>query len=233
MKSSDQVLESRGFTDESFDQQFIQKTPQELLQLLISTTAQERTAAAKLLSQHKNKVVIAALCQALINEKKLYTKLAICDALVAMGIKAVPHLMELLGTIGANQYKSLPNAVFQKNNYPLPRDIVARTVIRLGAPTLPYLENILREGNRNKISEAIDAIGYIAFYTKNMRSLPVLNTCLQKYTNDELITWKIIRAFESYPDMAVKKYLTVISKDTQRNKMLRAEAKRSLKQLGL
>lgn len=228
-----QALKNRGWTDQQFEQVFSDSPTSTLVELLSSTNAQERTAAAKLLSNKKNKNVIQALGIALTIEQKLYPKLAICNALVIQGNEAVPYLIPLVGKIGHNQYHALPTKLFAKKNYPLPRDIVARTIIRFGALALPQLEQVLATGKYNQITEAIDAIGYIAFYSCDQRSLPALKQCLKKYANDELVTWKIIRAFESYPDRAVKKYLTTVIQDTQKNEILRTEAKRSLKQLGL
>ena len=39
---------------------------------------------------------------------------------------------------------------------------------------LPFLEEIVKIGERDQILEAIDAVGYIAFYSLNNRSLPFL-----------------------------------------------------------
>ena len=118
----------------------------------------------------------------------------------------------------------------KKSNYPLPRDIIARTIIRIGEVALSDLEEIIKLGERDQILEAIDAIGFITFYSLNDRSLPFLWQVLEKYPNDALLTWKVVRAFESFPDTEVISFLKQI---LDQNKLIGItnEARRSLTQI--
>jgi hypothetical protein len=79
-------------------------------------------------------------------KKKLYTKIAICEAIEAYGVSSLPYLVPLLGKIGNNQHKKAGFYDLDKKSYPLPRDIAARIIIRIGEPALPLLEDILLNG---------------------------------------------------------------------------------------
>lgn len=75
-------------------------------------------------------------------------------------------MFEYLGKIGNNQHKVLPSNGFNKNNYPLPRDIIARTLAHMNEVILPELLDVLKSNNILAIREVIDAIGFICFYHK-------------------------------------------------------------------
>jgi hypothetical protein len=98
------------------------------------------------------------------NEKKLYTKIALSEAIAEYGVLSLKYLIPLLGKIGKNQHKKLLWLISIKKSYPLPRDLAARTIIRIGEPTLPFLEEILVSGTYAQKIEVIDAIGHIVFY---------------------------------------------------------------------
>lgn len=230
MKSTPDDLAKRGFIEEDYEKHFENHTIVEILELLVSRNPKERTVAAKLLGKRKNKTTISPLCNALRIEKKLYSKIAISEALGKIGIDALPNLIELLGKIDCKQHKKLPSKPFKKKNYPLPRDIAARTIIKMGKEALPYLEKFILSGEQFQVSEAIDAIGYITYYTKDLRSLNNLKKCLKKYQDIRLIQWKIIRAYESFPTEDVINYLNQVLK-TESDNTLFWEAKRSLEQI--
>ncbi|MFH1252965.1 MAG: HEAT repeat domain-containing protein [Candidatus Uhrbacteria bacterium] len=221
----------RGFTTKKEDEKFSNFLSSVLIENLLSSVSKIWTSAAKILGQRKYLPAINPLCKQLTKEDKLYTKIAICEALENIGETAVPILIGYLGKIGHNQYKQLPNKFFNKWNYPCPRDIVARTIAKIGEPALPYLIKVLETKNVEQISEAIDAIGKISFYSKNFAAQSVLKKCLQKYLSNELIVWKIIRAFEAFPVDDVIRILEKYLKNSEQ-KMLRWEAIRSLAQIG-
>ncbi|MBY9007175.1 MAG: hypothetical protein KGD63_10500, partial [Candidatus Lokiarchaeota archaeon] len=139
-------------------------------------------------------------------------------------------LVILLGKIGKNQYKALPKKPFKKNNYPLPRDIIARTLTKIGVDALPFLMEILQNGSKTQISEAIDSIGYISYYSNDSSSLPCLWTCLEKYKDNKVIFWKIIRSFQSFQDDQVVIFLNYIKMNSKYQE-IQWEAERSLKQI--
>ena len=120
MKSTYQSLVKRGYSNTQIEERCNKLDEASLEKMLGSSTPQERTSAARVLGRRKHTASIQALSIALENEKSLYSKIAISEALGSMGIKAVPYLIGMLGKIGRNQYKQMPNELFKKTNYPLP-----------------------------------------------------------------------------------------------------------------
>ena len=229
MKIKDQIAkEKRGFTTEIEDSFFVGKSDSELISLLISNDPKERTSSAKILGQRRSQKAIVALCKQLKNEKSLYSKIAISEALGNVGKPAVKELIKYLGTIGNNQHKTLPKKKFNKKSYPLPRDIVARTICKIGKGALADLNNILENGTKKQTSEAIDAVGSISFYCEDKSSFKSLERSLQEYKRDEIIQWKIIRALSAFPNKRSEMILSNILK-TSKKPELKWEAERSLK----
>lgn len=215
MKSSPIELKKRGYVDDEDLAIYNESTKyslQNLLMLLDDEKPHKRTIAAKLLSKFPQPEIAQSLCEALQKEKKLYTKIALTETLASFGEISLPYLIPLLGKIGNNQYKTVPEKKFNKKNYPLPRDIIARAIIRIDDKSLPLLEEITLNGDRKQFLEAIDAIGFISFYSLNKRSLPTLWQMLEKYPKDDLLTWKVVRALESFPSAKVIAFLKNIIK---------------------
>lgn len=216
---------------------FNQYDKNSLMALLKSGNPQERTCAAILLGRKKIKDAIPELCQRLKTEKYLYTKIAISEALGEIGPAAISDLMLLIGTIGNNQHQTLPEKYFSKINYPLPRDIVARTITKIKTPALPSLTQlIVCSLEKTKVSEAVDALGWIIFYNKTGKTQiesaeNALFQCLENFTGDMVIHWKVIRAFESFNSPKVIEYLQAIVDNELLPSQLRSEACRSLNQI--
>lgn len=231
MKSTKAYLISRGWVDPDTVAQYLDFVPAQLGILLHSHLPFERTLAVKIISIKRIKKFIPELCAVLISEKKLYTKIAISQCLSGFGAHSIKYLIPLLGKIGKNQHKELPSKLFGKNNYPLPRDIAARILIRIGTAALPMLEEVLQNGEDYQKSEAIDAIGFIAFYEKDKRSLPFLLNLFKKCRGkNDLLEWKIIRAFSAFYTSQTAQILHAIIKN-EKNDLIRNEALRSLKQI--
>ena len=198
--SSIQQLENRGFVTEEQEQTTATLTESELLEWLKDTQPAKRTLAARRLAKLAKAAYVEPLCLALEKEKALYSKLAICDALASFGSLAVPYLAARLGLIGSNQHKKPANQRFRKKSYPLPRDIAARTLIRIGDNALPELCNILSTKEVHRVSEAVDAIGYICFYSteKHDDIRLVLESNYQLYADSDLVRWKLLRAMSAF-----------------------------------
>ncbi len=188
MKSSYPQLENRGFVPSG----------KELKALLTSPIAVQRTIAARLINAGKQVDMIDALCQVLLVEKKLYTKIEICESLSSFGIDALPYLIPMLGCIGNNQYKAIHPEKFKKKSFPLPRDIVARTIIRIGPPAVPFLLKAIRNNNFKQTCESIDALGYICFYNAVPGCYNELISCYQTWKDNDLMVWKIVRAMRAF-----------------------------------
>ena len=178
---------------------YINLTCIEKVALLKSSVAQDRTLGARLLACDGGAAVYD-LVQALTVEKKLYPKIEICNTLVTLGEVAVKPLIVQLGRIGSNQHNDLPSKAFGKESYPLPRDIAARTLAHMGKEALPDLLKVLEEDNLSKLSEAIDAIGYICYYNHQPEVFEKLKSCYKFNADNNLISWKLIRAMSGFPE---------------------------------
>lgn len=199
MKSTPEQLKSRGYVEDADIALYLHYDKEKLIELLSSKVATKRTIAARLLVKYKHNDVLDALIVCLSKEKKLYTKIAVTESIVGFGIEACIKLIPLLGKIGSNQHKTLPSKPFNKSNYPLPRDIVVRTICKIGIPTLEPLCECLKSSEYHRILEAIDAIGFISFYHNDYSSLGAIIALHDKYKDDTLMVWKILRALQSFP----------------------------------
>ena len=83
-----------------------------------------------------------------------------------------------LAKIGKNQYKELPSEPSRKKSYPLPRDIIARTLAKMDTSIMPFLMKVLKEDDLSKISEVIDAINdeNNILYKEAERSINIINS---------------------------------------------------------
>jgi hypothetical protein len=203
MKSSENQLIARGMISKGKELDHVSCSFSDQLMLLKSTQAFERSIAARLLGTSGNPDAVAHLCNALVLEKMLYTKIEICNALSLFGLHSISTLIPLLGAIGSNQHKSVPNNKFGKQSYPLPRDIVARILIRIGPQALPALKEVLEIGSELQISEAIDAIGHISYYQDDQSCFQMIADCYLKFKSNQLIAWKIVRAMSAFPNSVV------------------------------
>lgn len=200
MKSDPKQLENRGFLAEQIRNKDIETSLEQRIGFLKSKIPVERTLGARLLVKSEQISAIDYLIEALQIEKKLYPKIEICHSLVTYREEAVTSLIGILGKIGNNQHKIVPSTDFKKCNYPLPRDIVSRTLIRIGSGALPELLKILSECDLLKLSEAIDTIGFICFYEYNNEAFNLLMKCYFRHQDNDLIKWKILRAMSAFPE---------------------------------
>jgi len=230
MKSTVDQLYKRGHIQEPRPGQYSDYDTGMIGKMLLSEDPRKRSLGAAIIAQKPDPAYCKMLCMALVKEKKLYSKIAMSKALIAIGHDSVKHLLPLLGKIGTNQHKAIPVERFRKNSYPLPRDIVSRIIGKIGPKALPELEEVLRTGRKDEISEAIDAIGYIAFYNNDYRSLPALLNMLETHDGDELIHWKSIRALQAYTDDAAEEYLNRVMRENSGCALV-IEAARSIGQI--
>jgi len=243
MKSSEAQLKLRGFVDDDELKKYMSMSKEALIDFLSSKDATQRTIAARLLVKPKengmdHKInletsldanVLEALVSQLVVEKKLYTKLALSESISTFGQEASICLIAHLGEVGDNQYKALPDEPFNKWNYPLPRDIVCRTICKIGVAALPSLQKCLDIGSYEQILEAVDAIGYISFYSGNASCQTELLNVLELYKNDALMTWKILRALQAFDTVETMQVLKHYA--TSNIKQHLWESTRSLEQI--
>jgi hypothetical protein len=224
MKSNAAQLESRGYIANGIENSYATISFEQRVVLLKSKQATERTLGARLLIKQSDLQVINCLIAALQTEKKLYPRLEICNSLVSYDRAAVMPLIAVLGKIGNNQHRIVPAADFKKVSYPLPRDLAARTLIRVGTVALPDLLTALKSADIIQLSEAIDAIGFICFYNYQSDIAGKLENCFYRNNQSELIRWKIFRAMSAFPESIV-----FLNEQLKLNTaILKAEIERSL-----
>lgn len=229
MKSTKEQLAARGFlSDPSYE-----KMPDfNVRQLIQSQIPRERTRAVRKIRHDGDDSFLPQLVDMLKREKALYTKIELCECLAGFGLKALPFLLPLLGRIGGNQHKAAALVDINKKSFPLPRDIVARIIVRIGSPALPSLREVLRSGDRTSLLEAIDAVGHIAFTTKDLSLVKDLVSIYRSEPDDELVRWKLVRSFQAFGSVEVKSILREIVESDMSKAVFKAEAQRSLKRIG-
>lgn len=230
MKSSKKSLQDRGYVNCLHIPKEITIDKSYLETKLRSDIPVDRTEAAIIIKNFSFPEMIPDLINALKTESKLYCKIAISEALESFKDKSVKYLLPYLGKIGNNQHVQLPSKPFEKDSYPLPRDIVGRILIRIGVPVIPEILNNFAELSHQQILEAIDVLGHISFYTKNNEALPLLLNLYTENKDDMIMRWKLIRSFSAFCSQIV---ISILKKEIAENKAdaLVWEAERSLRLL--
>ena len=231
LKSDLDKLENKGMALEDDVNMLKNKSLEELIDCLSNDNAVIRTSASINLRPYINEDNVQnELLMQLSEEKSLYTKIAICETLQHGNIDTAEKMTEYLGIIGNNQYRNLPNKISSKRAYPLPRDIIARTLSKMDADILPALIKILKSNNLIKIYEVIDAFGYMCFYNKtlqNKKNLECIIKLMNKYKDDKLIVWKCITCLSAFNFDKSKEILNSFMNEDNKD-ILSLEAKRSL-----
>jgi hypothetical protein len=230
LKTPIEILRTRGFVDECDFDSFSITAQSDICEYLNSNEAHIRTCAVKKIAIENRIDCIDKLCERLRHEDKLYTKIAICDCLAKFGTHSIEPLISLLGKIGENQHKQIGNFDLNKKTYPLPRDISARTLIRIGPSVLPSMARLLATDDLLKITEAIDVIGHVSYVSRN-HSLETDILHFYHQNDDVTIKWKILRAFQSFDSERVKNELEKIINDDNENPVMINEAKRSISRI--
>lgn len=204
MKSNKDELRRRGFVDDSEINIYESLTLDKLFLKLNSEIATERTTAAIVLRtkiDYNNSECIKLLLDRLTIEKALYTKLEICNTLAFGSEHTALVMCDYLGQIGKNQHKTV-GVPSKKKSFPLQRDIISRTLSRMDKSVFPVLLAQLAIRERDKVSELIDAVGYMAFYNGELATatnFKEIEKLYGQYKDDELILWKIALCCSAFP----------------------------------
>ncbi len=231
MKSNPMDLRKRGFPDANDIKKAADLSYEELIQQINAKTAAERSAAIRVSAENQaydDDHFISLLLSRLCTEKALYTRLEICSFLEKGSLRTAEHMIDYLGEIGNNQHESYPGKVSKKVSYPLPRDIIARSLGKMDTAVLPLLFDVLQGKDRQKISEAVDAIGMMVFYHRELATEANLNHLLElfeKYSGDSLIVWKITVCLSAF---SLEKSIKILIQIRETIDFLREEANRSL-----
>ncbi|MEI0604315.1 hypothetical protein R4K55_08845 [Brachyspira alvinipulli] len=231
LKSDLERLKNRGMPLEEDVKLLENKSLKELIKCLNDDDAIIRTSAAINLKQYinKNKVCSSLLLQ-LSKEKSLYTKIAICETLQNGNIDSAKEMINYIGKIGDNQYKKLPEKVSLKKTYPMPRDIIARTLSKMNIDIFPILIDILEGDDLIKIYEVIDAVGFMVFHNKDLsndKNLNYIINLIKKYKDNKLVIWKCITCLSAFNLEKSKDTLNSFVNNDNKD-ILSLEAKRSL-----
>lgn len=134
-------------------------------------------------------------------ETALYTRLAMTEKLEGGDSSTALRMIDFLGKIGKNQHR-VPIAPSKKKSFPLPRDLMARSLGRMNPELFPILLASAEELPPLKLSELIDAIGYMAFYHPALATAQNYQRLLRiknSYGNNPLIQWKCLICFSAFP----------------------------------
>ncbi len=227
MNSSAIKRRERGEVTEADITHFASFDEPELLFLLHSKIPVERSCAAIHLRKYQSPNVVAMLCHQLAIEKKLYTRIALCETLAKCAELSIGPLIGLLGQIGKNQETKIPETGFYKVSYPLPRDIAARTICRLGNIAILPIETFIKSSkDMNALAQAIDAYGHIVYSNKIKCSSSPLQELYERHPKNDFLKYKITRCVSGFHDEWAKSFLLEIIQTGCKG--LRLEALRSL-----
>ena len=84
--------------------------------------------------------------------------------------------------------------------------------------------------NVSQIIESMEVIGHITWNYKNYEMEKTLVAYFHKNRGKEFLEWKLVRAFQSFPSIEIKKILKNVIR-THKNKVIIEEAKRSIKRI--
>lgn len=207
MKSSILNLRKRGYIDDLDLKEYENYSSDELLLLLNSKEAYKRSIGAKLLSNfNKNNDFTPIFLEKLKTEKSIYTRLIISKSLECGDVNTLKLMFDYISIIGTNQHKKLPKLPSKKKSYPLPRDIISRIIGKMSPTIFPTLLNeLLRLSSMEdigRLSELVDAIGFMAFYNKNLvneDNLNIILKVLKKFEDNELVLWKFTICLSAFP----------------------------------
>lgn len=194
-----QQRKQRGWVETSELLAYKDKSLSELKVMLTAEDAPERTIAVQLLPLDCELTNI--LLNSLANESALYTRLAIMEKLEHGDQATAQKMIPFLASIGNNQHHS-PTSPSKKKSFPLPRDLIARSLGRMNPEIFSILLESAQRLPLSQLSELIDAIGYMAFYHPEVATTENFHQLLEiqkLYRDKPLIQWKLLICFSAFP----------------------------------
>ncbi|EOH75823.1 MULTISPECIES: hypothetical protein [Enterococcus] len=194
-----QQRKQRGWVETSDLLAYKDKFLSELNFMLTAEDARERTIAVQLLPLDCELTNI--LLNSLANESALYTRLAIMEKLEHGDQATAQKMIPFLASIGNNQHHS-PTSPSKKKSFPLPRDLIARSLGRMNPKIFSILLESAQRLPLSQLSELIDAIGYMAFYHPEVSTTENFHQLLEiqkLYRDKPLIQWKLLICFSAFP----------------------------------
>jgi hypothetical protein len=234
LNSNLEILRGRGYIENYDLRKFQELDRDELIKLLYDIVPVHRSAAAKVIGLKYGageEKIADILLEQLYKEKKLYTRLEICTALESGNSITAKRMIPYIGRIGNNQHRVLPDRPSLKKSYPLPRDLIVRSLARMKREIMPVLMEVLDSNDTDKIREVLDAIGFLAFYNIEAASVQYMEKVIdtvEKHKEDDIITWKGIICLSAFPYVKSKEFLKNLSENSKIN-IFAEEAGRALK----
>ncbi|MFA9375266.1 MAG: hypothetical protein ACERKZ_00790 [Lachnotalea sp.] len=231
MKSSKESLKSRGMFEDCDLAKFKYMTKEMLLEYINSEIPHIRSSAIhELMKRFKDNATITMILERLKVESALYTRLEICNSLEQGDDNVAKQMIDYLGMIGENQYIKLPDKVSKKISYPLPRDIIARSLGRMNPTILPVLLSVLESEEEQKIMEVMDAIGYLLFYNEHLatsQNIIFILNAINQFRDNQVIVWKTTTCLSAF---SLKESISKLNqiKIEYHNSVIAKEAERSL-----
>lgn len=228
-KSSDESLRRRGKFDENDYEKYVGESFFTLVSMINDDEAVKRSVAINILSDDiiTDESLIKLVLDRLVIENSLYVRLEICKTLEKAGRNAADIMIGYLAKVGDNRYNKVPKEVSKKKSFPLPRDLVARTLGNMHQEVFPSLINAIDKVDENRLSELIDAIGFMVYKNKELstkENLQIIIAILENKSDNELILWKCALSLMSFP---FEESVGVLNKMMD-NKNLANQAKRSI-----
>ena len=228
LTSSPADLQKRGFASADVISSLENLPASQLITLLHAEEAVIRTAAAHNLFPLDDWVTTHLLEQLSV-EKCLYTKIAIGQALEKGSLHTARKMTPYLGKIGGNQHRTLPERISAKQSFPLPRDIIARSLGKMDSSIFPALLDVLYGKEEMKINEVLDAIGFMSFYHPEIATegnAQAIYKVMGDFRDNVLIVWKSIICLSAFPQ---QQSVMILHGFASHNNLLGEEAKRSLR----
>ena len=201
MKSTQNDLKKRGYINDEELQNY-QDIPHTVMVSWINDSDPVKRSIAVHYLDAALKEEIILLIDQLKKEKCLYTRIAICEKLQTGNTLTASLMVKELGKIGHNQYHVLPKRSSAKKSYPLPRDIIARYLGKMDTAVFPILLEVLDTKDASQISEVLDAIGFMAFYSPFLatkKNAEKIYTIFDQYKDNPLLIWKGLTCLSAFP----------------------------------
>lgn len=230
MKSSASDLRKRGWISEDDLAIFHNLDKGEISTLIHSNDPCKRSAGATL-ADIKATATADLLLSALTKEKCLYTRLAICEKLSSGDCRTAEKMLGYLGSIGSNQYRKPADRPSKKKCYPLPRDIIARTLGRMDKAVAPVLYDALYTLEEGQLSELISGIGYHTYTHPELateENLQKLSALLETSQHSDFLVWRVMICLSVFP---LQESRRTLQKYADRKGIIGMEARRSLEML--
>lgn len=226
----------RGYIEDKDLTGYQMKNKEELIKLLQDTQPGIRSIAARMLGLKCNMndiKITEIILKELVKEKKLYTRIEMAAALEKGGGVTAKAMIHYIGKVGRNQHQSLPERPSAKKSFPLPRDFITRSLARMHTSIMPIMIEVLESEDKAKISEILDAIGYMAFYNLEVAKEEYLDSILKtmkEYEKDEVIYWKGLICLSGFPWSKTEEFLKSVVRENKTTLLVK-EAERSLRLL--